>query len=368
MPRLAPRPSFLLYLALVVALTAPVRADPTIQIGDPFPDFSALDHNDAVFQLSSHQGKVVVLHVCALWCEACIASANFEEDLIEELAGDIGADNFLMVDVLLEDQNFNVTGQPHATAWRSVTDTPALTIHGSGSGELRQLFRTTLAVNATPTYFILSPDGTVADIQISFLTNDPIADAVRDAWAPFALDVEPPRIAGKRDVIVESKLAPVLVKYSTPTAVDEIDGPVSVTCNPRSGTGFRFGVTTVGCSASDGSGNSASSAFDVIVRLPTTPGAVTTPGGHVLTHIAPGQAVRVTAGGFAPASEVLLSFFDASGLLIPLVATTTALDGTFDIRANVPKSVPSGSSQIIAIGQDLDGAEFVRAWILGVRS
>ncbi|HVZ75932.1 MAG TPA: polysaccharide deacetylase family protein [Candidatus Paceibacterota bacterium] len=54
------------------------------------------------------------------------------------------------------------------------------------------------------------------------------------------------------------------------TATDNIDLNPSILCMPASGSVFAFGTTTVGCSATDASGNkSATSTFDVGVYKPT---------------------------------------------------------------------------------------------------
>jgi HYR domain len=54
------------------------------------------------------------------------------------------------------------------------------------------------------------------------------------------------------------------------SATDELYGSVDVTCNPPSGT-FALGTTTVNCSATDGSGNTAEGSFTVTVRDTTGP-------------------------------------------------------------------------------------------------
>jgi hypothetical protein len=52
----------------------------------------------------------------------------------------------------------------------------------------------------------------------------------------------------------------------TVTARDEVDGAVPVSCQPRSGSRFRIGRTVVNCSATDGSGNTATAKFTITVR------------------------------------------------------------------------------------------------------
>jgi hypothetical protein len=56
------------------------------------------------------------------------------------------------------------------------------------------------------------------------------------------------------------------VDYAEPTASDNIDGPVPVSCAPESGSQFKLGSTAVTCTATDSHGNSKSLSFRVRVR------------------------------------------------------------------------------------------------------
>jgi hypothetical protein len=55
------------------------------------------------------------------------------------------------------------------------------------------------------------------------------------------------------------------VRFSV-RATDAVDGPVPVSCKPGSGSLFRIGRTRVTCSATDGSGNTATAGFTIIVK------------------------------------------------------------------------------------------------------
>jgi hypothetical protein len=197
--------------------------------------------------------------------------------------------------------------------------------------------------------------------------NQPLIDAVAGVWAAYVEHL-PPAIAPKKDVMVETRLAPVQVKFAYPTAIDAVDGMVPVSCRPPSGSLFPFGRSPVACTATDSSGNTGYSSFGVVVRTPTTPGAVTPPGNldKPLTHVDPGQSVRVTAGGFAPGVAVQLSFTTSAMESIDLGAATAASDGRIDVRVKIPDRIPGGSSQVTAMSQGADGAEFVRAWLVTV--
>src|SRR5262249_9192464 len=57
------------------------------------------------------------------------------------------------------------------------------------------------------------------------------------------------------------------VSYPTPAATDAADSSPSVSCTPASGTTFPVGKTTVRCTATDSSGNSAPASFTVWVQV-----------------------------------------------------------------------------------------------------
>ncbi|MDA7973717.1 MAG: HYR domain-containing protein [Nitrosopumilus sp.] len=69
--------------------------------------------------------------------------------------------------------------------------------------------------------------------------------------------------------------------YYSVSARDGVDGRVSVSCSPRSGSTFDTGYTRVSCTARDSAGNPASRSFYVNVRYnpaDTTPPVITVPG------------------------------------------------------------------------------------------
>jgi hypothetical protein len=57
----------------------------------------------------------------------------------------------------------------------------------------------------------------------------------------------------------------VRIHYAV-SATDAVDGPVTATCKPASGSNFRIGHTLVTCSATDSSGNTGTARFTVTVR------------------------------------------------------------------------------------------------------
>jgi len=64
---------------------------------------------------------------------------------------------------------------------------------------------------------------------------------------------------------VDEGPAGATVDYTSPSALDAIDGPVPVNCTPASGTLFPLGETAVECTATDSSANEVSAQFTVTV-------------------------------------------------------------------------------------------------------
>jgi hypothetical protein len=127
-----------------------------------------------------------------------------------------------------------------------------------------------------------------------------------------------------------------VVTFVKPTATDTVDGSVSVTCLPGSGSTFAIGDTTVVCTATDDSGNSASKSFKVTVQdtLPPVFGAAP----DVPADVAPGGSTVVTytkpTATDAVAGLVAVNCTPVSGSAFPIGSTTV----------NCSASDPSGHS------------------------
>jgi HYR domain len=79
-------------------------------------------------------------------------------------------------------------------------------------------------------------------------------------------DLTPPVISGVSKIVRAPKgKKSVRVRYAV-SANDAVDGPVSATCAPASGSSFRVGHTRVRCTATDSSANTATVGFTITVK------------------------------------------------------------------------------------------------------
>jgi hypothetical protein len=115
--------------------------------------------------------------------------------------------------------------------------------------------------------------GVVERTQTQFVTGTSRSSGL-DTWAGtlvapgFEPDLTPPTITGATNRVVRAppKARSVRVRFQ-PAASDNVDGVVSVSCVPASGSRFKAGTrTVVHCAATDSSANTATASFSVTVR------------------------------------------------------------------------------------------------------
>lgn len=94
-----------------------------------------------------------------------------------------------------------------------------------------------------------------------------------DVWAGtlevqgLAFDLTPPELHGVGSTTVRARNGAKSARVTFEvTATDGVDGAVPVSCRPRSGSRFGMGRTTVRCTATDSSANTATRAFTVTVK------------------------------------------------------------------------------------------------------
>ncbi|MGB2873984.1 MAG: HYR domain-containing protein [Gaiellaceae bacterium] len=128
----------------------------------------------------------------------------------------------------------------------TVTGGSGIYAGATGSGEL------TLLSHTEPP----SPKGRTLHAELSGTLSVP----------GLQFDTTKPRLKGLKNLAVTTKSKRgKRVRFSV-TATDQVDGSVSVSCKPPSGSLFRLGRTAVTCKAMDSSGNTATGRFTVQVK------------------------------------------------------------------------------------------------------
>src|SRR6266542_3965591 len=121
------------------------------------------------------------------------------------------------------------------------------------------------------------------------------------------------------------------VTWENPTATDIVDGSITASCVPASGSTFAIGSTTVACTATDSHGNSAQTQFTVTVTLDDTQApTLNTPGDQTVEATGPsGAAVSysVTATDTEDPSPTI-ACNHASGSMFPLGTTAVTCTAT----------------------------------------
>src|SRR5215203_3709335 len=136
-------------------------------------------------------------------------------------------------------------------------------------------------------------------------------EAGNTATASFTVTVQdttPPIITVPEDIVVEATGPEGAVANFTVSATDVVDGKatlgsngaliqedqdgrdIEISCNPRSGSTFELGTTTVNCYAEDSSRNRVDGSFSVTVQ-DTTPPIITVPEDIVVEATGPEGAV-----------------------------------------------------------------------------
>jgi hypothetical protein len=129
------------------------------------------------------------------------------------------------------------------------------------------------------------------------------------------------------------------VTFTKPSATDASDHDVTVVCAPASGSTFPIATTAVTCTATDDSGHTATTTFNVTVRDMTAPtianhanltAQATSPAGAVVTFTSPATHDAVDGAGVA-------TCLPASGSTFPIGISTVTCAAT-DAAGNTSTS------------------------------
>jgi hypothetical protein len=247
----------------------------------------------------------------------------------------------------------------------SVADSGGLTANGSFSVTVKDTTAPALTLPVSPTVEATGATGAVVSYTVS--ANDLVDGAVAVSCSPVsgstfgfgsttvncsASDSRSNLATESFTVTVQDTTAPVLVLPDditaeatsssgamvnyTASASDLVDGPVSVSCEPSSGSTFALGTTSVNCSATDGHSNTANDSFNVTVQDTTAPviedhddvtAEATGPGGAIVTYDSPATSDAVDGTGVA-------SCLPASGSQFPIGETDVTCNASDDAGNN----------------------------------
>ena len=144
------------------------------------------------------------------------------------------------------------------------------------------------------------------------------------------VDTTPPIVTVPADMTVEATGPSGAVVNYTASASDTVDGAVTPSCAPASGSTFGFGTTTVKCSATDAHGNTGSKSFKVTVQDTTGPTidahadvtvTATSPSGAVVNYTSPATHDAVDGAGTATCTPLSGSTFAIGNTTVTCNAT-----------------------------------------------
>ncbi len=111
-------------------------------------------------------------------------------------------------------------------------------------------------------------------------------------------DVTGPVLSGLTHIVIEQVgNASANVTYTQPTAIDDVDGVVAVSCLPTSGSPFIYGITAVLCNATDVALHVTNGSFNITLQdtiLPTASAVSLTSDNTVSTLATVGDTITLT--------------------------------------------------------------------------
>lgn len=179
-------------------------------------------------------------------------------------------------------------------------------------------------VPASGSVFPFTAPGPTSTTVSCTATDDSFFTATASFEVSVADTVAPQFVGGPLpDVMAEAASGTGAVVTFSVAATDAADSAPAVNCTPASGSVFGVGTTTVGCTATDASNNSASDSFDVVVNDSTPP---------VIILIGP-ATVTIEAGTpyVDPGANVIDAVDAAPVLSIDTSGVDTSTVGTYSV-------------------------------------
>lgn len=182
-------------------------------------------------------------------------------------------------------------------------------------------------------------------------SSDAAGNTGSESFTVTVQDTTAPDLASTEAIIAEATSAlGAPVTYTNPTATDLVDTNPVVECTPASGGTFALGVISVTCTATDATGNSSGSQFNVTVEDTTGP-ALTLPADQLL--VATG-----TSGATATFTATATDLVDGTVSVIcsPASGSTFAI-GTTTVNCTATDAAgnPSNGSFTVKVQRTMTG-------------
>lgn len=161
-----------------------------------------------------------------------------------------------------------------APALSSVSDLALDAVDASGAPGSYTAPTATDAVDGSRPVTCAPASGSTFPIGTTTVTcsaSDLSGHSASTTFAVSVADHTAPVVTVPADVTVNATSPSGASHSFTATATDNVDGSLTASCTPASGSGFAFGPTTVTCTAQDAAGNTGSGSFVVTVQDKTAP-------------------------------------------------------------------------------------------------
>jgi hypothetical protein len=185
--------------------------------------------------------------------------------------------------------------------------------------------------------------------------------AVSDSAAlTVAPDAIPPVVTVQADFSVDALSPSGAAATFSASATDNVQGPLAASCSPASGSTFPVGSTTVTCTATDLSGNTAAGSFTItvidlppLIAAPGLPDVFTTPTATIDVQVT--DTVGVGSVAVNGVSATLVAGTPQSGTWRAMVSVAIGALNSFDARA-VDVGGNAASAQFWADGDGITAA------------
>ena len=148
-------------------------------------------------------------------------------------------------------------------------------------------------------------------------------------------DTAPPILTMPAPIVAPATSAAGAVVTFAPTAADVVDPSPTTVCAPLSGTVFAVGVTTVSCTATDASGNTATASFPVTVsRLAST--TTVSAANAIYDGLPHGATASATGTGLS--QSLTVTYAGASGTVYGPTTAAPIGAGTYGASASYAES------------------------------